>query len=246
MSDLVKDSGVTQPSVEPAADLARGGFAFLDASGARAWLEPAGSLADWDAFADSWNDMALDEYMADGGRYRRRRYGVFHTKAGAILRQPHQPHYQTTHYNRLNGGVERWFEATPEAIADGQSFCTVLGACLNLFGGLMPGRDWHIETHQFRIEAGPKLHGQPTPEGSHRDGVDFVLVLMVRRENIASGVTTIHAPDGTNLGQFTLTQPLEAALVDDHRVFHGVTAVAPIDPDRPAFRDVFVVTFRAI
>jgi hypothetical protein len=76
--------------------------------------------------------------------------------------------------------------------------------------------------------------------------VDFVLVLMVRRENIAKGATTIHGPDGTDLGSFTLEHPFEAAVVNDHRVFHGVTAVEPIDPTLPAFRDVLVVTFRAV
>ena len=33
-------------------------------------------------------------------------------------------------------------------------------------------------------------------------------------------------------------------LVDDRRVAHGVTAVTPLDPALPAFRDVLVVTFR--
>jgi hypothetical protein len=236
---------LTHPSVDAASALTSGGFAFLDAPAARAWLEAAGSLADWDQLAASWEGMALDTYMADGGRYRRRRYGVFHTEAGNIVREPHQAHFQTTDYNRLNGGVERWFEATPEAIADSAAFRTVLAACRGLFSKLGPGREWHIETHQFRIEARDQEKGQPTPEGSHRDGVDFVLVLMVRRENIRSGVTSIHAPDGTNLGEFTLTRPFEAAIVNDHLVFHGVTAVVPIDPSRPAFRDVLVVTFRA-
>jgi hypothetical protein len=32
--------------------------------------------------------------------------------------------------------------------------------------------------------------------------------------------------------------------VDDGRVFHGVTAIEPIDPDAPAYRDVLVATFR--
>ncbi len=78
----------------------------------------------------------------------------------------------------------------------------------------------------------------------HRDGVDWVLVMMVRRENIASGSTTIHSPDGTLLDRFTLADPFDAALVDDHRCLHGVTPVEPLDSALPAFRDVLVVTFR--
>ena len=99
--------------------------------------------------------------------------------------------------------------------------------------------------HQFRIEALPGSEGLPTPEGLHRDGVDFVLVLLVNRENIASGTTSIHAPDGRELGRFTLTQPFDAALVDDARVAHGVTPVQALDSAAPAHRDVVVVTFKS-
>ena len=96
------------------------------------------------------------------------------------------------------------------------------------------------------FEAKPGQEGKPTPEGMHRDGVDYVLVLLIDRTNIESGTTTIHAHDGSLLGSFTLTHALDAALVDDARVFHGVTAVTPLDPARPAHRDVLVVTFRAL
>jgi hypothetical protein len=71
-----------------------------------------------------------------------------------------------------------------------------------------------------------------------------VLVLLVRRENVASGETTIADLQLNPLGSFTLSEPLESALVDDDRVYHGVTPVTPIDPSRPASRDVLVVTLR--
>ena len=116
---------------------------------------------------------------------------------------------------------------------------------MRLFGPFRPRASWHIECHQFRIEARPDAAGQPTPEGVHRDGVDYVLVMLVNRTNIESGTTTVHAPNGTVLGSFTLSAPFDAALVDDARVMHGVTAVHPVDPGRPAFRDVLVVTFRS-
>jgi hypothetical protein len=72
-----------------------------------------------------------------------------------------------------------------------------------------------------------------------------VLVLLIRRRNIAEGTTTIQsAADRRLLGSFTLTDPFDAALVDDARVYHGVTPVEPLDPALPAYRDVLVVTFR--
>jgi hypothetical protein len=227
-------------------EIARDGYVFVHGDEMRALLTGAGSLADWPAFAASWNTLELDRYMADGGRYRRRRHAVFSAAAvGAIVRAPHQPHYQSRDYNALNGGIARWFEPIDAAVAGGETMRAILAFTRSLFERLAGPRDWHVEVHQFRIEARPHEQGRPTPEGVHRDGVDYVLVLLVDRRNIASGTTTVHALSGEELGAFTLTAPLDAALLDDARVAHGVTPIAPIDLDRPAFRDVLVVTWRA-
>jgi len=147
----------------------------------------------------------------------------------------------------LNGGIARWFEPIVPAIGDGPSMLTILRFCSALFGSLAPaGGSWDVEVHQFRIEARSDEQGRPTPEGVHRDGVDYVLVLLIARRNILSGTTTIHDVTGRQLGSFTLTSPLDAALVEDARVCHGVTPVEPIDPLSTAYRDVLVVTFRKI
>ncbi len=222
------------------------GFAFVQAPTMREALMAAGmaaDMADWDGFARTWDDLGLDTYMADGGRYRKRRHAAFAVSQGGVVRKPAQPHYQSRDYNALNGGIARWFEPiTTEA--DGPAFRSILRTCHTLFDGLTPAPSWHVEAHQFRIEAHSGQSGQPTPEGMHQDGVDWVLVLMIGRVNIASGETSIHGLDRTLLGSFTLDQPMDAALVDDHRVFHGVTPVQPLDPGHPAHRDVLVVTFR--
>ncbi len=59
-----------------AAGVAAAGFAFVEAPEMAALLEAAG-LRDWRSFADSWDDLGVDAYMADGGRYRRRRFAAF-------------------------------------------------------------------------------------------------------------------------------------------------------------------------
>jgi hypothetical protein len=223
------------------------GFALVRAPAMRAALGPA-ALSDWAGFAASWDDLGMDTYMADGGRYRRRRHAVFSVTADGAVRKPHQPHYQSRDYNALNGGIARWFAPVEDAIAGHPALVAILGACHSLFDGLTPPATrpaaWHVETHQFRIEARPGEEAKPTPEGMHRDGVDWVLVLLVRRQNVTSGETTIADLAKTPLGSFTLTEPLDAALTDDNRVYHGVTPVTPIDAAQPAYRDVLVVTFR--
>jgi len=229
------------------AAIAREGFAFVPGRAMRAELDAVGSLEDWTAFAASWHTLALDPYMADGGRYRRRRHAVYGAAAGQpVARRPHQAHCQSAEYNPLHGGVARWFEPVSPEMGAGASMRTILAYCRALFESLTSAAlPWHIEVHQFRIEARPGELGRPTPEGLHRDGVDYVLVLLVDRRNIASGTTRIHGLDGRLLGDFTLTEPFDAALVDDKRVAHGVTPVETLDPAQPAYRDVLVVTFRA-
>lgn len=226
--------------------LARDGFAHLDPASVRAAL--GDGLADWDAFAASWDALGPDRFMADGGRYRRRRHAVFAAGADGFRRKPHQPHYQSRDYNPLNGGIARWFEPMTEAVAGSRTLRAILEAARATFENVTPAaltpRVWHVELHQFRIEASADAAGRPTPEGAHRDGVDWVLVMLVARENVAEGETTILGPDRTPVGAFTLASPLETALVDDSRCFHGVTPVVPVDPARPAHRDVLVATFR--
>jgi hypothetical protein len=223
------------------------GFAQVGAGAMRAMAEAAG-LRDWPGFAASWDDLGLDRFMADGGRYRRRRFAAFAVGGGAIRRKPHQPHYQSRDYNALNGGIARWFDPVTEAIGAHPATTAILSVCDTIFTGLTPPdlrpERWHVEMHQFRIEARPDVEGQPTPEGLHRDGVDWVLVLLVRRENVERGETTITDLQKSPVSSFTLAEPMDAALVDDNRVYHGVTTIRPLDPSRPSFRDVLVVTFR--
>ena len=224
------------------------GFALVPSSRFTVMLAPdAVQPRNWNDFASSWTDMPLDTYMADGGRYRRRRFGVFSADAAQpIRRAPHQAHFQLRNYNALNGGVERWFEPIPETVTNRPTFQGLLNLSRHLFEAIVGNVAWHIEAHQFRIEAGPATAGMPTPEGIHRDGVDFVLVLMVKRHNIQQGSTTILGNDRRELGTFVLAQPRDAAIVDDRRVFHGVTPVMPLDPTQPAYRDVLVLTYRAL
>ena len=220
------------------------GFIFLPR--AEALEQLGGQPSDWQDFADTWDDLLMDDHMADRGRYRRRRHGVFTMgRSEALQRLPDAPHYQGLEHNRLNGGVDRRFATITESMAESASFRTLTSYARTLFSELAPGVDrWLVEAHQFRIEARVGELGQPTPEGVHRDGVDYVLVALVRRQNIESGTTTIHDAEQRRLGAFTLTDPLDLALLDDTRVWHGVTAVEPRDPSQPAWRDVLVLTLR--
>lgn len=226
------------------------GFLFLPYQKAKDFFAPHGfNLNDWEEFVKSWDNLEPDRYMADGGSYRKRRYATYSLSSANIILEPHQPHYQSRDYNNLNGGIERWFAPIKEETAKNSALQAILKA-LSYLADKMENtpsqqQNWHTELHQFRIESSTEIKGKPTPEGLHRDGVDYVLILMIKRQNISKGITTIYGLDQkTKLAEFTLENPFDMALIDDHRVFHGVTEIEPIDPTQPAYRDVLVVTLR--
>ena len=62
-------------------------------------------------FGHEWDHLKLDPYMADGGRYRFRRYGLFNLSiiTGRLNCIPDASFYQDININPLNGGKLRKF-----------------------------------------------------------------------------------------------------------------------------------------
>ncbi|MEJ5022931.1 2OG-Fe dioxygenase family protein [Ochrobactrum vermis] len=204
----------------------------------------AEAIVEWPGFKASWNALPTDEYMADGGDYWRRRFAVFLIGPNFIWRKPHRPHYQAREHNSLNGGVERWFAPVESAVTNSFLLNAVLRAAHSFFDRARDKRLWYADMHQFRIEASSDHAGLPTPEGLHRDGVDWVFMMAVDRREVIGGVSSIHAPDGAEIASFTLEEPFEAVLLDDRRLLHGVTPIYPRDKTTNGHRDVLVVTFK--
>ena len=200
------------------------------------------------AFAASWERLETDGFMADGGRYRRRRHANLTARAGVPghRRGPHRPHFQAVVHNALNGGVERWFGPMEDAVAAAAPLQAMLELGRAVADARSPGQDWFVEVHQFRIEAMAGAPGFPTPEGAHHDGVDYVLIGMIARTNLAGGETLVTDDEGGELARFTLLDRLDTAFIEDARVMHGVTPVAPVDAARPSCRDVLVITWKRV
>lgn len=229
-----------------AEEIRRNGFVFLKAAETRSLFSER-TFEGWRTFAASWDDLGDDAYMADGGRYRRRRHAVFRLADEVLQRLPHQPHYQSRDYNPLNGGIQRWFAPIEDRIATDRVFTEIVALCSRLIARLEPplNNERRIEAHQFRIEPAPGAEGRPTPEGMHRDGVDWVCVVLINRINVTSGETAIATPNGQSLGAFTLVDPLDLVILDDRRVAHGVTPIRRVNAELPGYRDALVVTFAA-
>ena len=221
--------------------LKRHGFAVLSASDV-ATLSGV-DMTDLQAFAADWADLPPDQYLKDGGRYRRRRHASLQIDGPQCQLMPHRAHWQPLSYNALHGGMQRWFEPMKAEWLQ-QTFWSRLMVWLGQVSTALRGaQPWFAEAHQFRIDTTDGI-GRPTPEGAHRDGVDLVAVFMVGRSGIKGGETRVFDVQGPQGQRFTLTEPWSVLLLDDTRVIHETTPIQPASK-QPGTRDTLVVTLRA-
>jgi hypothetical protein len=200
------------------------------------------SLADLMVLRSSWDALAPDKYLKDGGHYRKRRHSSFVVDRDQVTVAPHRAHWQPVEYNALHGGMQRWFEPVERQVAQSAAWLAVLRWLARVSSALKGGQPWFVEAHQFRIDTEGGI-GRPTPEGAHRDGVDVVAVFLVARKDVKGGETRVFEADGPRGERFTLTEPWSLLLLDDERVIHESTPIQPTGEG--AHRDTLVLTYRA-
>ncbi|MFY3384697.1 2OG-Fe dioxygenase family protein [Paracidovorax sp. MALMAid1276] len=235
-----------------AGQLRQSGYVVLPPDEVARW---AGcELADLMALNGDWNALPPDDFLKDGGRYRRRRHACFVVAGGQVQQVPHRAHWQPVEYNALHGGMERWFApmepATVARAAWQQLLAALAGVAQATFAPHAGAGDsavpdatqpWYVEAHQFRIDTTDGI-GRPTPEGAHRDGVDLVAVFLVGREGVKGGETRVFEANGPSGQRFTLTEPWSLLLLDDARMIHESTPIQPLGES--GHRDTLVVTCR--
>ena len=200
------------------------------------------SIESFDALGPSWERLPADTYLKDGGHYRFRRHSCFVVEGHMLEQVPHRAHWQPVEYNALHGGLERWFDPIEAEMLGSPAWPRLLRALAATCSALKGEQRWHVEAHQFRIDTSDGI-GRPTPEGAHRDGVDYVAVVLVDRQGIKGGETRVFEAHGPYGIRFTLTEPWSLLLLDDARVIHETTPIQPVMGN--GHRDTLVLTFRA-
>ena len=206
------------------------------------------ATAAWNEFAASWDDLGIDTYMADGGRYRHRRFSAFSVSAEAIVRKaasaalskPRLQRAQRRHRAVVSAdhgrGCHRRVSARDPAavLLDFRRPDACPPPPCFMAHGVPP-----VSYRSAHRSARPADAGR---SASRRCGLGARDAREAREYRRGRHV---HLRLRTELiGRFTLQHPLDSAFVDDSRAYHGVTPVVPIDPELPAHRDVLVVTLR--
>jgi len=208
-------------------------------------LQPNVEL-DFHNFKKLWNNLSQDNYMADGGKYRYRRYSVIICLDNfELVFLPPEPHFQKIIYNNLNGDVYRYYEPFEESGLRSNFLKSAIITSCKIFNQIRGKKlNWRVECHQFRITPLPNEQGFPTPEGKHRDGREFVLIMLIDRKNIRGGVTRIYNNDNLLIKKLTMKRSQECIFLDDNNVLHEVSPIRYLKKGQIGYRDVIVLTFQ--
>ncbi len=185
--------------------------------------------------------LPADRWLKDGGHYRRRRHSCFIVQQGHVEQVPHRAHWQPVEYNALHGGVLRMFDPVEREMVIQPVWQKMLMRLGEVCSAIKGEQRWFVEAHVFRIDTTGGI-GRPTPEGAHRDGVDFVSIFLADRQHVQGGESRVFLNNASEGRRFTLLENWTLMMLDDERMIHESTPIQPVNGN--GFRDTLVLTWR--
>jgi hypothetical protein len=225
-------------------DITNQGFAWIPAD---AWTLSPELEPHWRSLCTDWDHLELDRYLAEGAKFRLRRYGRYHWSPATdtLAELPHEGYFQPEDENSYAGGIVREFAPLlPETATNPflPALVRTTFACLPVAPEKQRNA-WEVRIHQVRIVASTKVPGLPAPEGIHQDGTDFLTLHLVRRHNLVGGESTIYDLGRKPIESYILRNALDSLILEDPRIMHGVTPVYPADERALGIRDLLGVDF---
>ncbi len=196
------------------------------------------------AAAASWNELETDEYLSDGGRYRRRRYAelAYDAASGELTDLKRIRFFQSTAYNQVNGGT-RTFRLIDDSLLQSALLQGILKHFGRRFATALDVPRLELFLHQVRIIGEPGVAGLPTPEGIHKDGVDFSCQVLFGRHNLNGGESIIYDNERKPILATTMLERLDFYCFRDPDIYHSVTPVSSQDGVATGTRDILGIEF---
>jgi hypothetical protein len=202
-----------------------------------------------EVFMRDWAHLEPDPYMADGGSYRSRRYGLYQLSAttGHLGHIPDASFYQSIEINSLNGGEQRHFAALGVDTVENPFLRElILFDLAQLTSNKHIEDDWLIGVHQIRIIATLGAPGNPTPEGIHRDDEYYTSQHLISRHNIGGGINYFYGngrePTGVPQADWTQKSYFDSYYFD-RSLWHSVSPIVSGEGDGGGHRDVLLIDF---
>ena len=135
----------------------------------------------------SFKFLPPDKYEKSKGYYFRfRNFSKIIIKNKIVDHLTDTKFFQNKKINRYAGGIKRKFSPIKKNI----KFLMVKLFKEN-FHSLIRYKNAEVGFHQLRIKCGKDFVGYPVPEGWHKDGFDYVILVNFGSKNIKGGVTRI-------------------------------------------------------
>lgn len=99
---------------------------------------------------------------------------------------------------------------------------------------------YHVNVNQIRVVANSDFRGVTVPEGPHRDGHEFSVIAIARRNNIEGGETQVIDPVTREIVFRKTLNENQAILIDDERFIHYATDIMPRQ-GHIGYRDIWVI-----
>ena len=178
--------------------------------------------------------LTTDKYVPEG--FRKKHIQRLHRLNERYQKIPHQPLYQSSQVNPTHGNINRVY---PEYIAHDQNEILKLVDFFIQKNPIPDNASFLVQAQ--RIICNNDLVGHPSVEGWHRDGVAFIGIACIDRQNIKGGISEF-LDNKTGKIEQLLLQPGQIVIFNDTEVKHRVTPITTKEKNE-GHRDVILMSY---
>ena len=195
--------------------------------------------------ANCFNKLPPDTNEKSKGYYFRfRKYSRINYIKKTFSVDPGDDFYQQKKINRFSGGKLRKFANLDKKTTD-----KVIKLINNNFINFLDkNKNYNLGVHFLRIKCGNNFVGYPVPEGWHKDGFDFVIILNVASKNIKGGTTRLKT--NMNLDKkddfAEFLKQGEFVFVNDKKYNHYTDPITIDKEKKKSYRDTIVITVKKL
>ena len=176
-----------------------------------------------------------------GYYFRYRRFSKVISKNNKILKIKDNSFFQNKKINRFAGGKIRIFKPIEKKILN--SFLILFKDNFKNF--FFNKKIIELGFHQLRIKCSKNFVGYPVPEGWHKDGYDYVIIVNFQSKGISGGITRIKIDiDSSSDIYSSFLKSGDYILISDKKYFHYTDPINVSGLNNNGYRDTLVITIK--
>lgn len=189
----------------------------------------------------SYDNLPIDKYHVFNDKpFRFRRLDKVIVNDNSFNLVNDTDFFQDNSINHYAGGTNRKYENIESKVHN--IFVDIFKSNFSKFINFS---SYELGFHQIRIKCGLDFVGYPVPEGWHKDGFDFVVIMNISSTNILGGVTKIRSNLKDNFDHYScLLDQGDYLLVNDKIFYHYTDPINVNDINKDGYRDSLIITIK--